>query len=252
MERSQAMNADTIHWSGKGQMYFTAFSIGVTQLLAHAGALDPKNNDASSPVVKQAIADFNDTSNLNDYQDASAALVGFEEWLPTWVGLATYVKKIENGAIRVSITMPGKSGASVTIELAEEMVEGATQYVVNKTVLKLSDMARNAYLSLIDVRGAFGVQPSQQEEDRNVAAPGEHRYPVVGIVKSEEKGRFYYKVLCGEWTAHGVRVWDEVLKTTGVDFDALKCDKHVFKGFATVAFTKDGKPAKVTSLELSK
>lgn len=244
------MNADTIHWSGKNQLQYLAFTIGATQALASVGAVDQNKNDTSDPVVLEAIRDFNTEHDLNGFADAGGALTAFYEWLPTWAALGTYVKRIENGSIRVSLTMPGKSGASISIELSEDMVEGQTQYYVNKTVLKLSDMARKAYLSLVDVRGGFGVQPSAAGEDRNVAAPGSFRYPVVGIVKSREKGKDYFKVLCGEWTMHGVRVWEEVLSTTGVDFEQLPYEKTTFKGFATVKFDKNDKPEKVTSLEI--
>lgn len=245
------MNADTIHWSGKNQLQYLAFTIGCTQALAGAGALDPQKNDASDPIVTEAITAFHGEHDLNLFADSGEALTAFYEWLPTWIGIATYVKRIENGSIRVSLTMPGKSGASISIDLSEDMVEGATQYHVNKTVLKLSDMARKAYLSLVDVRGGFGVQPSAAGEDRNIAAPGSQRYPVIGIVKSKDKGKDFYKVLCGEWTMHGVRVWDEVLKTTGQDFETWPYERLTCTGFATVKFSDAGKPEKVTSLEIS-
>lgn len=90
--------------------------------------------------------------------------------------------------------------------------------------------------------------------------PTEHRAPVVTTVEvgadrmyvTMDKGKKYLKVICGQWTEHGVNMWPEAMKACGIRFEQIPEDGHKFKeGTKAVVEMEDGKPRRVVKFVTS-
>ena len=67
------------------------------------------------------------------------------------------------------------------------------------------------------------------------------------IDRESHKGRTYYRILCGQYTQHGIKIWPEYFPVVGIDPNALtwvddraKIDPPIRVTIEMKTYTKDG------------
>lgn len=64
-----------------------------------------------------------------------------------------------------------------------------------------------------------------------------------------DKGKRYYRVICGEWREHGVQFWPEHMKQNGIDPKQIPDEGYKFRAPCKVIVqTVDGKPKRVLKI----
>lgn len=94
----------------------------------------------------------------------------------------------------------------------------------------------------------------QQVQPAASRAVGESyiEFPAQFIALEVKDGKAYYKIKGGNYTKHGVRVWEEVLVNAGIDVASMPLTGMKLEGLNAVAMIYNGdtkNPKKVTALK---
>lgn len=91
------------------------------------------------------------------------------------------------------------------------------------------------------------VPNSKPQQETSSGSDGYVEFECSRLVVETKDGKAYYKVRGGQFTAHGVRVWDEVLAKAGLkDIPIAGLD---LTGWTAKAQRKDGKVQRIVSLK---
>lgn len=104
------------------------------------------------------------------------------------------------------------------------------------------------------VRATFSGEPIPNggSSYRSSKVSAELRLPASQITVTMEKGKVRYRVLCGQWTEHGVPFYEEHMKQCGINPKNIPIEGYTFKQetFAIVQMEGDT-PKRVVRLEKS-
>lgn len=103
-------------------------------------------------------------------------------------------------------TQPNRITASEIRELFKNLHINTAAHIeeIRAEVEDLRDEVRQMKSGL-----ATASQPAASVDGENFTA--------VKIEREKRKGKYYYKMLGGQYSKHGITIWDEVLKALGLD-----------------------------------
>lgn len=121
-----------------------------------------------------------------------------------------------------------------------------------------ADMLRSLDEIREELRAELESMRAELAQIRAGLATASQPAPVVGpsetitetathIERESRKGRTYYRVMCGRFSQHGVKIWPEYFQAVGIDPDALtwvddraKIDPPIRVTIEMETYTKDG------------
>ena len=185
-------------------------------------------------IASQFMSEVNPLSAYTAPQDAAAA---FKLWAGRWSQkvkpiIRQHVEcRIERdlGGLKVSFGWAGEFDLTTDEGLVE-----AYRYAVDMVNRAFSDFGAT------NLPKMPAVQNAPQETEKFF---GER------VITETKDGKKYHKVMGGQFTKYGVRVWPEALRAAGIDPDALSSDAPFSLNRDCYCTVNEGRPGKVTRIE---
>lgn len=201
--------------------------------------------------VRHAIETFAADAEGVNIDTLEEAIDSFSAWVTSYPGIPPVAHKVWGGYVEVSFSVPTNQDNAVTLTLGDRLDAEADQEAVDERLHALADMLRAGYVALINRRGAFGVPRSRANAPGNAHAPAQGAIPIKSLLIDTSNGKRVHKIKGGEYSEFGVRVWEEVLDKTGLDYKNMSLGEHAISGYFWCAYKDDGKPKKVINIELA-
>lgn len=196
---------------------------------------DPMNNDA----VRACVADFiAEVSALGNFDTLDQCITAFMGWMR---GVAIQ-PKAQGQRVYAEITRKfGDTSLAFGYGAEFDIKSGGERRAAFAFCVQEVEKQFEANVSQVMILTRQGVQPP--------AANDEQSFIGDEIIVEMKDSKLYYKVIGGQFTKFGVRVWPEVLKAAGLPVENMKGGKRYKLGRICHYSTKDnGNPEKVTRI----